>query len=189
MFSRRLRRRIAVFTGRLQKSVDRRWYPPLLGLLSALDNFVIVIPNDGLLVSSAMLTPKRWFWLACCITLGSTAGAAALAAAVELQGLEWILQVFPGIETSKTWIWTNDFFDNYGLIVVFLVAVTPIMQQPAIILASLAETPLVQLTLAIFTGRFIKFLIMAYVASHAPRLLNRLWGIKKELKEVGVQIK
>lgn len=63
------------------------------------------------------------------------------------------------------------------------------MQQPAVILASLADTPLSQLAAVIFVGRFIKFMIMAYVGSHAPRLLERMWGLKGELEDVGVQVK
>lgn len=63
------------------------------------------------------------------------------------------------------------------------------MQQPAVILASLSKTPLIELVAVIFIGRFIKFLIMAYVGSHVPRVLDKMWGLQSELKEVGVEIK
>jgi len=43
-----------------QQFADRAWYPPLIAFLSAIDNIVIIIPNDGILVASAMLIPKRW---------------------------------------------------------------------------------------------------------------------------------
>ena len=173
----------------LQKFADRFWYPPFIGFLAALDNIVIVIPNDGILVSSAMLTPKRWFTLALCVAIGSTLGAMVLASLIELLGLPWMLEMYPGVELSKTWTLTQDFFHEYGLIVVFVVAITPVMQQPAVILASLADTPLSQLALVIFVGRFIKFLIMAYIGSHAPRLLEKMWGVKGELEDAGIDIK
>ncbi len=173
----------------LQAFVDRVWYPPLVGLLAALDNFVIVIPNDGILISSSMLTPKRWFTLALCIAVGSTIGALGLAALIEFQGLPWILEFFPGADQTSTWTMTEEFFEKYGLIVVFIVAATPLMQQPAVILAGLADTPLLVLGSVIFSGRFIKFLIMAYIGSHAPRLLNRMWGLKGELDDVGIKTK
>ena len=173
----------------LQKFADRFWYPPFIGFLAALDNVVMVIPNDGILVSSAMLTPKRWFRLALCVAIGSTLGAIALASLIELLGLPWILEMYPGVEISKTWKITLDFFNKYGLIVVFVVAITPVMQQPAVILASLANTPLLQLALVIFVGRLIKFIIMAYIGSHAPRLLEKMWGVKGELEDAGIEIK
>lgn len=172
----------------LQKYVDRFWYPPFIGLLAALDNIIIIIPNDGILISSSMLIPKRWFILALNVAIGSTFGALALAAIVEYQGLPWILEFYPGIANTKVWEISMEFFETHGLLLVFVVAVTPFMQQPAVIFASLANTPLFKLALVIFTGRFIKFLIMAYLGSHAPRMLKKMWGLQGELVESGVKL-
>lgn len=188
-FTERFHSKIQRYIKILQKYADRIWYPPLIGMLSALDNFLIIIPTDGILISSSMLTPRRWFTLAVSVAIGSTLGAIILAAFVETKGLEWILEIYPGINETKSWLWTEDFFDKYGMLLVFVVAITPVMQQPAVILASLAQTPLFLLAAVIFTGRFIKFLLMAYIGSHAPKLLSRMWGLKGELNDVGVNIK
>lgn len=189
MLSKKAQQKIREYVAILQSFADRYWYPPFIGILAALDNFVIIIPNDGILISSCMLTPRRWFYLATCISVGSTIGALGLAALVEYQGLPWLLEMFPNADQTSTWQMTDSFFQKYGLIVVFIVAASPLMQQPAVVLASLAGTPLPILVSVIFVGRYIKFLIMAYVAAHAPRLLQRMWGIKGELDEVGVKIK
>lgn len=189
MISDNLHEKIRTSIQILQRYADRLWYPPLIGFLAALDNFVIVIPNDGILISSSMLIPRRWFILALSVAIGSTLGAVALAALVELQGLPWILDLYPGVNETKTWTLSMEFFDRYGLLLVFAVAITPFMQQPAVILASIASTPLLKLAIVIFVGRFIKFLIMAYLGSHTPRLLGKLWGLKGELKDAGVKIK
>lgn len=189
MIYQKLHKIISDYIKLLQRFTDRFWFPPFIGILAALDNFVIVIPNDGILISSAMLTPKRWFMLALSIAVGSTVGATALAYFVESQGLPWVLEIYPGISETKTWILSVEFFEKYGLLLVFAVAVTPFVQQPAVILASLVGTPLLKLAAVIFIGRFIKFLIMAYVGSHAPRLLTKMWGIRNELKDVGVKLK
>jgi membrane protein YqaA with SNARE-associated domain len=188
MMSDKLHRKIRDYVRVLQRFTDRIWYPPLIGVLAALDNLVIVIPNDGILISSSALIPKRWFILALSVTIGSTVGALALASLVEVQGLPWILEVLPGINESKVWLWSLEFFEKYGLILVFFVAVMPIAQQPAVILASLANTPLFELASIIFLGRFIKFLVMAYIGSHSPKLLSKMWGIKGEMKDVGVKL-
>lgn len=173
----------------LQQYTDRFWYAPLIGLLAGLDNLLIVIPTDGILVSSTMLRAKNWILFAVSISVGSTLGAMVLASVVELKGLPWILNIYPGLDETTSWIWTMQFFEKYGLLLVFFVAATPLMQQPAVILASLANTPLMKLAIVILSGRMLKYLIMAYIASHAPRLLNKLWGIGSELEEVGVKIK
>ncbi len=184
-----LHERITTYVKLLQRHADRWWYTSFIGLLAAADNLVVVVPTDGILVSSSMLRPQRWFWFALSIAIGSTLGALVLAGLVEFHGLPWILNYFPGIDQTNMWQWTEKFFDEYGLIVVFAVAATPLMQQPTLILASLANTPLVKLAIVVFIGRLIKFLIMAYIGSHAPKLLSRLWGIKSDLKDAGVEIK
>lgn len=189
MISEKLHAKVRTYVQLLQRFADRVWYAPLVGLLAALDNMLIIIPTDGILISSSMLTPKRWHGLAFSVAVGSTLGAIALAALVEFQGLPWILELYPGVNETKTWAWSMEFFEKYGLLLVFAVAATPLMQQPAVILASLANTPLVELATVIFVGRFLKFLIMAYIGSHAPRLLKKLWGVRDELQDAGVKIK
>jgi membrane protein YqaA with SNARE-associated domain len=189
VISEKLHEKIRSYVKILQRYADRFWYPPFIGFLAALDNLVVIIPNDGILISSSMLMPKRWFILALSVAIGSTVGAITLAALVELQGLPWILELYPGVSETKTWILSMQFFEQYGMLLVFAVAITPFMQQPAVILASLANTPLLELAAVIFVGRFIKFLVMAYLGSHAPRMLGKLWGLKGELKDVGVKIK
>jgi membrane protein YqaA with SNARE-associated domain len=189
MISEKLHEKNRSYVQRLQRFADRIWYPPLIGFLAALDNLIVIIPNDGILISSSMIMPRRWFNLALNVAIGSTVGALALAALVELQGLPWILEFYPGADESKAWILTEAFFQKYGLFLVFAVAVTPFAQQPAVILASLADTPLLELGAVVFLGRFIKFLAMAYIGSHAPGLLKKMWGLKGELKDAGVKIK
>jgi membrane protein YqaA with SNARE-associated domain len=189
MLSQKLHSKLKSYVATVQGFADRYWYPPFIGFLAALDNFIIIIPNDGILISSSMLTPKRWLWLAFCVAVGSTIGAVGLAALIETLGLPWLIEMFPGIDQSPTWKMTDEFFSQYGLIVVFIVALAPIMQQPAVILACLADTRLLLLGVVIFVGRFIKFIVMAYVGSHAPRLLEKMWGVKDELADAGIKIK
>ncbi len=188
MMLHKLHLKISQYIKIMQQFANRLWYPPLIGFLAALDNFIVIIPNDGILISSSMLTPRRWFVLAFTVAVGSTIGAIGLAALVDVKGLPWILEIYPGLKESQTWLLILGFFEKYGLVVVFLVAITPFAQQPAVILASLAHTPLLQLGIVIFTGRFIKFLIMAYIGSHAPKFLSKLWGIKGDLKDAGVKL-
>lgn len=184
----KLHEKISAYSQKLEQYADRMWYPPLIALLAALDNLVIIIPNDGILVASTLIIPHRWFAFALSVTIGSTIGAIALYAVVDTQGLPWILEFFPGINQSFAWTWTEGFFEKYGIWVVFAVGASPLMQQPVIILAALADTPLAKLALAIFAGRFIKFMVLSYVASHSPRYLKKIWGIKDELQDAGVRI-
>lgn len=183
-----LNTKMKAFVQWMQGFAHKGWYLPLLTLLAAIDNFVVVIPTDGILVSSSMLQPRRWIWFALSIAIGSTIGASLLAHLVEIKGLPWVLEIYPGIESVNTWQWTVDFFDRYGLFVVFGMAITPFFQQPAVILAAVANTPLIELAAVTFLGRALKFLLISYLGSHVPRLLGKMWGLKGELKDVGIKL-
>ena len=180
----KLEKYIRIQVHKLQRHANRSWYPPLIGLLALLDNLIIVIPNDGILMTSAMLKPKKWVMYSVAVAIGSTLGAILLATIVELQGVPWIISHYPELTQTKSWIWSQEFFGKYGLIFLFAVSISPFMQQPAVILASLANTSLYQLALIIFAGRFLKFLAMSYIASHSPKYLKKIWGLNDEIKDL-----
>lgn len=172
---------------RLQKYARRWWYAPVVSLLAGLDAFVIVVPTDGLLVSAVMLAPRRWIYTAIVVTLGSTLGAVGLAALLEEHGLPLLLSIKPGLDQGALWIWTDQMMDRWGAWALFGVALSPIMQHPAVALAAMAGMPIWEIFGCVFLGRAIKYLVLAYISTHAPRLLGRLWGIQHDLKEVGMK--
>lgn len=180
----RFHQRFVVSIRHLQKYTDRWWYAPVIGLLAAIDHFVVVIPTDGLLISSVMLSPKRWIYNAVVVTLGSSLGALLLAFLVKLYGMEIVLAILPNIEQHTIWITTEQFMHNYGLFIVFLVALSPIMQHPAVALAALSDVRLASIFFVVLAGRLIKYLVFAWIASHTPRLLSKIWGIQHELEEI-----
>src|SRR3989344_3242605 len=122
----------------LQKYADRWWYAPAMGALAAADLFLIVIPTDGLLISAVMLAPRRWIYTAVAVTLGSSLGTILLGLLIQQHGLPFLLHIVPGIEQSSVWTWTNNLMDEWGTWAVFIIAVSPLMQHPAVALAALA---------------------------------------------------
>jgi membrane protein YqaA with SNARE-associated domain len=173
---------------KLQTYIDRWWYSPVIAALALADNFLLIIPTDGILISSSMLRRNGWVRYAFAIAMGSTLGALMLAHLVELKGLPWILELFPGLADTKTWSYTTEFFEKYGVIVVGAISFTPFMQQPAVVLAGLANIPITKLLPVIFFSRLAKYLIMSYIGSHAPRLIAKMWGLKGELEDAGVKV-
>ena len=160
------------------------WYPYLIGLFVALDSFILIVPTDAMTVSAVMLEPKKWIRYALLVSISSSIGAICLAFIVDIYGQGFIEAVFPGLEQTRMWQITDEFMAAYGLIVVFAIAVTPLTQPPSVILAALSHMPLGYIFFAIFAGRTIKYLLIAWISSHAPKLLNRLWGLRDELKDV-----
>ncbi len=174
---------------KVRRFAYRFWYAPLLSILAALDNFLLIIPNDSILISSAMIVKRRWMLFAFFVSVGSTIGAMALVKVVESQGLPWILEMFKGLDQTKTWQWSESFMGKYGVFMVFLVGITPFSQQPVLILAALGSFSDWSIALSIFSSRLLKFLFMAYVGAFAPKLLKRFWGVQGELKDADIDLK
>lgn len=160
------------------------WYPYLIGLLVAVDSFILIVPTDAMTVSAVMLEPKKWIRYAMLVAISSSIGAILLAVMVDFYGMDFIHAVFPGLDQTRMWQWTDEFMGSYGLLVVFAIAVTPLTQPPSIILAALSHMPLAYIFLAILLGRSIKYLLIAWISTHAPRLLGKMWGLRKEIEEV-----
>jgi len=173
---------------KLRRFTNRFWFPPLLLLLSLVDVLVIVIPAEGILISSSMLRKKRWLLFAISAAVGSALGSLLLINLIDLYGLEKMLEFYPGVDQTSIWKWTLNFFNQYGLWVVLFVGLTPLAQQPILAIAALSNISFLPLALVIFVSRILKFSLLAYIASHAPRFLNKLWGVKGEIKDAGIKI-
>ncbi|MBP9673671.1 MAG: hypothetical protein KBD63_01125 [Bacteriovoracaceae bacterium] len=177
-------KRIQRLTEKTRSYIQRPWYPILMGFLAAIDHFVIVIPTDGLIVTSAMVDHKRWWKFSLAITIGSTLGALVLAYFFNVYGSHFLEMIVPGIYQTKTWMMTDGWMDRYGIWAIFFVAALPIFQHPAIILGALAGIPLQEMGLAIFAGRALKYSLLGWLASHAPKVLGRFKSVQKEVEEV-----
>lgn len=174
--------RTARWIKKLQKYSDRAWYLPLLSIIIGLDLFVLIIPSDAMMISSVLLRPKRWGRICLWVSAGSAFGALALAALLQWDSA-WLMHFLPDIFQSSGWEQTDAFLDTHGgwALAVFSFSLLP--QQPAVALAALAGMPLSLIFISVFAGRLVKYGLLAYFASHAPRLLGKVWFIRKELAQ------
>jgi len=168
----------------LQKYIDRPWYPYLVALLAAVDMFVLVIPTDGLLVSAVLLRPKRWARTFLIVTTGSALGALLLAWLFQ-HGVSAVTDKLVPLIFGAAWNDTEAFAQSHGALALALVAASPFPQAPAVVLAALADMPLSAIFLACWLGRGAKYALFAWSASHAPKLVLRLWGVRREINELG----
>ncbi|MCO5141563.1 MAG: hypothetical protein M9962_00565 [Oligoflexia bacterium] len=178
---------VRLWVSRLQKYGNRWWYAPVVSFLALIDHFIVIIPTDGLLISAVFCSPKRWIFIFSIVTLGSSLGALALSQLVEAYGLPFILDIVPNIDQSRTWIYTANLMEQWGGFALFLVSLSPFMQHPAVALAGLVQMPGLEVFLLVFAGRYLKYGLLAWLASHAPAKLEKLWGLKSELKEVNLE--
>lgn len=165
--------------------VQKFWFPPLLGLLAGLDNFLFVIPTDGLLIAAVIAAPKRALAMVLWCAAGSVGGAYAFAEAVYQFGpqvLDWVLG--DSLQTSSAWKWSQEWFSQYGTWAVFGIAALPLIHHPILSMAILAKVPSQSIAGAMLAGRLLKYSLMAIVAVRAPELLKKIKPIRDEMKEV-----
>ncbi len=168
----------------LQRFVHQWWYCPAFGLLCGVDHYIVFIPVLGMLVSAVFLAPKKWFSLASWGGVGSAIGVWSIGWLSHELGLSFLQEYFPGFMTTGLWTWAEAFFIKHGVWVVFVSGVSPIAQQPAVMIASLAGAPLMEVGVVLLVGILIKFNLLAYLASHAPQALNRFRRVEKEVQEL-----
>lgn len=164
--------------------MDNWWYGPALALMAAVDLFLIVIPTDALLVSACMLRPKKWLYFSIIVSFGSAIGVFILAAVLRTHGLPLLLYLAPNIESSHAWRWTLELMANWGPSTVFLIALSPIMQHPAIALAAFTGMSLWKISGLVLAGRAIKYIFFGWLSTHAPGVLNKYLHVDRDIKEI-----
>lgn len=155
-----------------QRYMQKPWYPVLVGFLVAVDIFILISPNDVLLVSAVLAQPKRWFGISVLISIACIIGVAAFCA-ILLHDPDYIRASFPSVFQSSIWSDTSRFLQHYGIFALFLGAAGPFPQQPFVVVAALSGMKLPTLLLSVFTGRLVKYLFLAWIASHSPKLLAK----------------
>jgi len=168
----------------LERYVDRPWYPFVLAGLTFIDFFVVIIPSDGIAVASVLARPKKWISVAVAMALGSLIGGLLLAVLTKQFGEPFIDWIFPGILNTESWHTSELWVEKWGFWAVFALAASPMAQQPGVLLAALTDMPFLWIGIALGGGRLIKFLVYAWIASHAPRLIMKMPAVKHELEEL-----
>ena len=144
-------------------------YGPLgVLLLSIADSMGIPLPAalDFLLITVAagsVQDPKRAYLTAFLAVIGSAAGNAALFLAAR-QGRRWISKEEPGPEKSQRF---RKWFRRYGLLTVFIPAVTPVVPLPLkvfVISAGALHSPFGTFMGVILAARIIRYFGETYLA-------------------------
>lgn len=160
---------------RLKKFADRGWYAPLVALLAAIDQFIVILPIEWLMFPGVLARPHHWFRVALWVSTGSAIGATLLAMLTHLHGESLIAHWFPSLMQSASWARSLRFVDQYGAWALLLVAFGPFPLQPAAALGGLAHMPYPKVLAAIWTGRILKYGTLAYLSTHAPALLDKVF--------------
>jgi membrane protein YqaA with SNARE-associated domain len=172
------------FVKKLERHVNRPWYPFLVAFVACIDLFIFVIPTDAVLITSAMAAPKRWVSLAAFTTAGFIIGCFLFSLMVHHYGLPAIDAWFPHMTQHKTWLRSEVWMADYGLWAIFVVSLLPIALHPIIAVAVLANVSIPAICLILLIGRIFKYGLLAWIASHSPQLLEKMGLDSKQVEEI-----
>jgi membrane protein YqaA with SNARE-associated domain len=175
---------IRLWLAKLGNHASKPWYPLALAALAASDQFVMVLPLDGIIVTSMVSAPKRWLRLSVWSAIGCTVGAVLLFFLVRAHGMSVIEFFLPGLPEKPAWAQASRWMDQYGLWAIFIVSIFPLAQPPVVALSALAGTPILVFTSVLALGKILKYLFFGWMASKSPHLLMKSKSIRKEVYEV-----
>lgn len=178
-------RRLTVWTRYLRRFVGRPWYNPVVAALAAIDLFILIVPTDILLTSSVLLQPRRWISSFLWVSTGSAVGAAVLTALLQYGAAEFLMSHFPAIFHSEGWEGTRGFVQNHGGWALALISVSPLPQQPGVVISALSGMSIGEIFCAVWLGRALKYFTFAWLASHTPRALERFSIGRAAMREAG----
>jgi membrane protein YqaA with SNARE-associated domain len=176
-------RAMGSFIQKIQRYLDRPWYPILLAGLAASDVILLFIPIDGLTVAAVLAVPKRWIQFALASSIGNILGCGILAEGVY-QNSDWILTRFGPWMNSSAWHQVERFIHWSGSWSILIGAASPIPLQIWVLVPALAGMPPFKLFASLLIGRLLRSFLLCWIASHTPKLLSRSTAITKELKSL-----
>ncbi len=166
-------RRIMDYAG---SQVSSPHYPLLVAGLAFIDLFIGIIPTDACVISGIFARPGRWFILALSAAFGSILGASLLAIILVYDG-HLVLQFFPGFFGSESWLQTQEFLKRHGDLAVGLGVLGPFPLQPMVIVPILGGVSFVSWLISFSTARILKYLLISFLASYAPGVIEKFWKI------------
>jgi membrane protein YqaA with SNARE-associated domain len=139
------------------------WGPQGLLLIAFLDSVGIPIVGgvDALLVAIAANQPQHAYWAACLATLGSLAGSLVLFFIARKGGEVLLMKHVASRTGARLHVW----FQRYGLITVFIPAISPFplpMKVP-VFCAGALQVKWPYFAIVVFTARAIRYIALAYL--------------------------
>ena len=141
----------------------------LMMLFAVLESVIIPIPVDPLLVATVLARPARWVRLTAGCTIASVIGGGIgwTLGSVLGVGIVGILGMLPAaIAAPEKFTAVQAGFVEFGMLLVFIGAFTPLPYKVIAVSAGIAGFALIPFLLASLVGRGLRFAIIAGIARH-----------------------
>lgn len=153
---------------------------PMCLALSFAGTISAAYPVTAVVVPATLLSARHWRSISGFSALGSALGATALMYAFHHLGWSQLQEHFPQLATNSTWIRVVEWASAYGVIALFVIAVSPLPQTPALIFLGAAHHDYPSAFAAMLLGKLIKYSAFGWAASHFPDRVSR--GLDRVLR-------
>ena len=148
----------------------------LMLLFAVLESIIIPIPVDPLLIATVLARPKNWIKLvAACTSASVIGGGLGWAIGVWLGvGVEQLLVYLPhAVAAPEKFTAVQDGFLEWGILLVFIGAFSPLPYKVIAVSAGVAGFGLVPFLITSLIGRGLRFAIVAGITRHHgdPRIV------------------
>jgi membrane protein YqaA with SNARE-associated domain len=160
----------------LLRRADSRAFPIVVAGTAMVSTLSMSVPFASLLIAAVLMAPKRWRAIAISSSVGAALGGGLLYLAFHHLGWELLFTRYPDVLRSVAWSDATRWLGAYGVLALFVIGATPLPLTPALMLSGITRLPVVEVMLALWLGKLVKYLAYAWLASRFPaRAMRTEW--------------
>ena len=148
-------------------------YPLLVGGLAFAFTVSMLVPFGSILIGSILVCRERWLAIVFLSSLGSTLGGLLLYLIFHHWGWSQITAAYPDLTQSKAWADATRWVSDYGTWALLFFAASPLPQTPVLIATAISRLPVVEILLALFLGKLLKYGFYGWLAARTSPWAHR----------------
>lgn len=158
----------ALLRGMLGASLAGRGFLWVCLLLALAGTFSAAYPVTAVVVPASLLAPGRWRQISVVTALGSALGATLLVILCHHLGWSQAYQHFPELVSNARWGEIMAWMSRYGLLMLFVIALSPLPQTPALVFAGIVRHDYADVFAVMLAGKLFKYATYAWLAASFP---------------------
>ena len=157
----------------LTRRADHPAFPLIVAAVAVAATVSMTVPFASLLVGAVLMAPRRWKSIAVWSSLGAALGGGLLYLAFHHLGWARLFDAYPDVVRSKAWSDATRWLTTYGVATLLLIAALPLPLTPVLMFAAVSRLPVVEVLLALWLGKLVKYTAYAWLTSSFP-----IWAVR-----------
>ncbi|MFO1320708.1 MAG: hypothetical protein U1F52_13920 [Burkholderiales bacterium] len=164
---------------RLRRAAEGNGFLGVCAVLALGGTISGTYPVTAVVVPAALLAARRWRGIAMAAAFGSAVGATVLVVAFHFLGWKLLHGAFPEMAAHVRWREVVDWVAQYGAAGLFVLALSPLPQTPALVFFGIARHDYAVVFLAMFAGKLLKYGGFGWAASRFPEWFRGEHGTRR----------